>query len=564
MVPESIPEEESLTPQQTPKRPKHQSTTSIVSEISPISTAQSSFDSLPISPIGSPAYPSAEYVAQTTPTPTQRTFQTQIPRRKPAPISALAPETRELNEDMPKKKSETKWDGYSGEPSEDGRPPTVRPGAQSLEEQYPQLKARTRQILADLKKTNGENKQSWGKQPPSVAPDTLDHSAHKQPWKGASGRTTLVEPVRNNPAARLQPLRIPERNISREYTATRSAPVNEAVFQHSPEHTPDPQSAPVRAPVIAQIPTIRHIPSQESIKPVAPLKIGSKTPRAISPTMISNEAHLQSPFRSPDANIEHAQPLAATPSLSMESPTLGNAFNDVETLTSAEPVQRATLLTNAEAKPSRLAHTPKSRFSWTTYATTVNASPQSIHNLITDDSPRDKLHTHTPVIIKKRAVSGYPASVQYSNLDAAVSNTSLISVQRKPLAPAPTMDRFRSVSAVSAASLSKTLPQCPPEMEAGDKIATLEARMDDLSRRKRNLNKIIGELGESQKRNLIVYDTRKRREIEKMVTNMKLELAEVGQEEHESGIQLHRAQKKKDREDNYEQPTGLWIKRVTS
>ena len=465
---------------------------------------------------------------------------------------------------MPKKKSETKWDGYSGEPSEDGRPPTVRPGAQSLEEQYPQLKARTRQILADLKKTNGENKQPWGKPPPSVAADPLDQVAQKQPWKGASGRTTLVEPVRNNPAARLQPLRIPERNMSREYTATRSAPVDEAVFQHSPEHTPDPQSAPIKAPANNEVPTIRPVPSQESIKPVAPLKIGNKTPRVISPTMISNAALLQSPFRSPDTNIEHAQPLAATPSLIMESPTLGNAFNDVETPTSADSVERVPQPAFAEPKPSRLAHTSKSRFSWTTYTTTVDPSPKSIHSMITDDSPRDKNHSHTPIIIKKRAMSGYPASVQYSNLDAAVSNTSLVSVQRKPLSPTATTDRLRSVSALSAASLSKSLPQCPPEMEAGDKIATLEARMDDLSRRKRNLNKIIAELAESQKRNLIVYDTRKRREIEKMVTNMKLELAEVGQEEHEAGIQLHRAQKKRDREDNYEQPTGLWIKRVTS
>ena len=88
--------------------------------------------------------------------------------------------------------------------------------------------------------------------------------------------------------------------------------------------------------------------------------------------------------------------------------------------------------------------------------------------------------------------------------------------------------------------------------------------MDDLARRKRNLNKIIKELGDSMQRNSISYDNRKRKEMEKMITNLTLELSEVGQEEHEVGIRLHRAQKKRDKDDNYEQPTGLWVKRVTS
>ena len=87
--------------------------------------------------------------------------------------------------------------------------------------------------------------------------------------------------------------------------------------------------------------------------------------------------------------------------------------------------------------------------------------------------------------------------------------------------------------------------------------------MDDLARRKQNIGKIINETTDRLRRNSISYDGRKRREVEKMITNLKLELAEVGQEEHEVGIRLHRAQKRKDRNDNY-QPTGLWIKRVTS
>ena len=88
--------------------------------------------------------------------------------------------------------------------------------------------------------------------------------------------------------------------------------------------------------------------------------------------------------------------------------------------------------------------------------------------------------------------------------------------------------------------------------------------MEDLRRRKGNNGKINRELHESLKRNAINYDLRKRKEVEQTIANLTLELDEITREEHEVGLNLHRAQKKRDREDCYENPTGLWIKRVTS
>ncbi|KAI9876059.1 MAG: hypothetical protein M1823_007349, partial [Watsoniomyces obsoletus] len=155
-----------------------------------------------------------------------------------------------------------------------------------------------------------------------------------------------------------------------------------------------------------------------------------------------------------------------------------------------------------------------------------------------------------------RPMASAPNSLPFSNSEAAGSRASIIS--RKPV-PA---DRGRSVSAMS--STSKSLPPTPVEMQAGDKIGTLEARLEDLEMRRRNNRRIVRELQEGLKKNAIVYTTWKRMEIEKQITNLEQGLTDIVREEHEVGLHLHRAQKKRDREDSYENPTGLWIKRVTT
>ena len=507
-----------------------------------MSTAQSSFDSLPISPLNSPGHPPPEFGSQTTPTPTQREFRSNIPRRK-------VPGSHNTSDPMAETKPVTRWDNWSGEPSASGKPAAVRPGAQPLEQQYPQLKERTRQILADLKNKNAPTKQNMNQ---TAAADPLDHPTYREPWRGASGRTALVEPVKNTPAARLEPLKIPERSARREIAATRSAPIQESSVER--------EDVPLSAPDKFSGPTIRPVASEDSLKPVAPLKVGNKTPRILSPTTIENESQLHSPFQSPQPSSQMLTPTMKTTLSGPESPTLGADTDYVQTPTQIHPIHTPQRQHESADINTQLPRDPKSRFSWTTYTTTAaNDSPRSALNASQDDSP---VYASPPLASRKRPLASHtsplPGMQLFSNLDATVSNASI--PLRKPVGT----DRMRSASALSSASMTKELPQCPPEMEAADKIALLDARMDDLARRKRNLNKIISELHESVRRNLITYDHRKRKEMEKMITNMNLEMAEVGQEEHEVGIQLHRAQKKRDREDNYEQPTGLWIKRVTS
>jgi len=55
---------------------------------------------------------------------------------------------------------------------------------------------------------------------------------------------------------------------------------------------------------------------------------------------------------------------------------------------------------------------------------------------------------------------------------------------------------------------------------------------------------------------------RKREEEKKKIEMLREEEAEVVREEHELGLKLHRAYKRRDKEGIYE-PTTLWVRRVT-
>jgi len=101
-------------------------------------------------------------------------------------------------------------------------------------------------------------------------------------------------------------------------------------------------------------------------------------------------------------------------------------------------------------------------------------------------------------------------------------------------------------------------------MEAADKIENLDAQLESLNRRKHNILRIIRDLEGSLVKNAITYNMWKRREVEKSITNHKLELDDIGSDVYEISLRLHRTQRKRDREVGYEACTGLWIKRVTS
>jgi len=62
---------------------------------------------------------------------------------------------------------------------------------------------------------------------------------------------------------------------------------------------------------------------------------------------------------------------------------------------------------------------------------------------------------------------------------------------------------------------------------------------------------------------ILTEEVRRKREDEKRKVEMlRVEEADVRREEHDIGLRLHRAWKRRDKDAVYE-PTGLWVRRVT-
>jgi hypothetical protein len=499
----------------------------------------------------------------------------QLPKQYSQPRSQLPVPRKAVPDVVVKangKKTDTRWDDYSGEPttSEKGRESAVKPGTQPVEMQYPDLKERTRQILAGLRERGTTNQQGARKRPPPLQTDLLDDPPEREPWKGASGRTALVKPVRNNPAARLEPIKIPPNRIKQaEHAAS------------NPGRVVSPSSS-----------TIKPVPSESienTVRPPAPLKVGKNSQGARSPVTAEPLQTLESPFRSPQyPETVHASVTVATSNSGLSTgsisgpltpltptpahPTLSPPTSDSRqalTPTNASPMLGAAqpLPRSDSLQPVNPANNdPSSRFSWTTYATTVADSPPDTPRADANAPPLPRLPADmpTPLVMRKRPLpiqvqaQPGPQTSPTTNHFPTTQNTNLVA--RKPT-PA---DRRRASTLLSTASdLSKSLPQCPPEMEALDKISSLEARMEEFSRRKRNVTKLINQLNSGVRPSNIAFDLRTREEVKRTIKGLEGELADIIQEEHDVGLRLHRVQRKKDREEMYENPTGLWIKRVT-
>lgn len=159
-------------------------------------------------------------------------------------------------------------------------------------------------------------------------------------------------------------------------------------------------------------------------------------------------------------------------------------------------------------------------------------------------------HTSDPTSAPRSRVSRKPTPTEISNIFNDSSSPPIPESKKSPTATEP--DR------------SKSLPQCPPELEAKDRITALEARTEELTRRRRNIDQILKELSNVVQPSNFASDLASREEVKRTVKSLEDELGEIRIEEHKVGMTLLRALKKRDQENIYGYPTGLWVKRVTS
>lgn len=92
----------------------------------------------------------------------------------------------------------------------------------------------------------------------------------------------------------------------------------------------------------------------------------------------------------------------------------------------------------------------------------------------------------------------------------------------------------------------------------------MQGQLEELKHKRVALEKTLHDTTHLMPRDIgIGMEARRQAEEKKKVEALREELAEVQRQEHELGMRLHRAWKRRDQNAIYE-PTGLWVRRITT
>lgn len=388
-------------------------------------------------------------------------------------------------------------------------------------------------------------------------------------WRGASGRTTIVEPVRDH--LEVAPLRLPAKNatgLTSPTSAINSTPM--AMTGQTPPVSP-PGSETVAGSGQRQT-TRKALPSAQTATPA------QSKHRAGGPSY---------PSPPPSGSFDRGD-VPSVGAEQLQSPTTGGDFATIPSAGSQQKesaIHRKPPATHAHQEPGSSPHAPApplrsgnpntggssdpwsqpaSRFSITTYATSAAPTPHESlddfdHNRppLPETHPLQRPESPQPQHDEPYMTSPYetPPSAAAQERMAALSNH-----------PALRIARARPDSIAS--SINKTLPPAPPETsadEASDRVGMLNARLQGLGNRRINITRSIKQMTELMPTDSIMDSAevvRRRDEEKRKVEALRMELAEVQREEYELALKLHRAYKRMDRDASFE-PTTLWVKRVT-
>lgn len=419
----------------------------------------------------------------------------------------------------------TRWDKYSGEPTTkpSGQPGQVQPGSSVIP-----LKPSSGRIQ-QLHRQNDTPSEDRPKA--ATVTDTGLFIDTRPPWKGASGRHAIVDPVADKPG---QPIPIPRRSSKRIVS-------------------------PATSPSNATPSGVRMVPAESETTPASkrespntddhlPYKMSGKTPSTSheSPTPLTfKRSGLPSPI-SPGNEVAGESAERGRSRVIMDSAHADSANRRV--------IPRKSIDTTHSTHSSH--DHPISRFSWTTYNT--DSPPPS------PPPPVPKVNLSAAPTNSNSIMNRTRPIASRSNYPSPSPPPPNISSSRKPVAT-PTFDqpRHSPTSSIAPSTNSKALPRTPQQSSASDLIESLNAQLDDLFTQRSNVQKVIRDLLETQPQNPLVSDFRARKEADKKLQGLKDDLAEITRQEHEVGLRLHRAYKKRERMEGA-MPTALWIRRVTS
>jgi hypothetical protein len=452
--------------------------------------------------------------------------------------------------------SKVKWDEYSGEPNSAGKAASVTPAsyAKGAPSADPRPMGYQVSVTGPEKSRNisfGERVGRFGTKPSPPPP--------VEPWARATGRSEIAPPLKYQPAT--TPLQIPRKTISPSTDQDRSNALAAAIDRA-------PRLADTQ-PVTTE--TRNFDMHNDFIKPIVPLKVEKTSPRSglNSPTSPVNKGLGITTF---------AYPSPITPtnrSQRNESPvtivnqpieqTLHPAFR------TATPPYHVGESKQSEETPEKDKQEPASRFSWTTYnsATTYQHSPPPSPPppLPTTITPRQRVVTEpasaaSSILSRRRPVPqadripSSPIPTPKPITDASVGMARIRFLA--PMTPSP----LSPSSASTVSNTSKALPAPPSQLSASDHISLLESQQEDLRIRRNNVYRLLNDLNNAAPPNPLLTDFKKSRLVEQRKKTYQEDLDGIKREEHEVGLKLHRAWKKREREEGGS-GSALWVRRVT-
>lgn len=398
-------------------------------------------------------------------------------------------------------------------------------------------------------------------------PEPLDT---RPPWNGASGRSAMVEPVRDD--LTVEPLRLPRKSSKRGGRPVANAPAAPAGYE-----TSSGAAATVR----------RLLPSRSNQKLREVFRSSSHSDlnaQAAAARSYPSPPQLESPILPSYATAQPAQaphhPGRLSPNM---IPDMGRAIKRKPPPPTHNPhisTSSSVYSTQPEHSGPHLAPTPPSvspfseedpwvqppsRFSVTTCNTVTPASPELIEE---DRPPLPVLTPQLPSVMdRRRPVPGGDSYRSASAEPVVISmGTSYMTSSTEKLDQGKSSGPSDKERPVSIMSTDKALPLAPPEVSsANDRVGNLEARLENLAHRRINITKSIKKMTELMPTDNLMAnsDVLRRRETEKKkVEGLKEELSEVQREEHDLGLKLHRAYKRLAKNGECE-PTTLWVRRVT-
>ena len=442
-----------------------------------------------------------------------------------------------------------KWDDYSGEPtgSDRGKMGQVVPGSTKFDK--PALGVVTTVTSQPL-----TTKSLFGttlRKVPRKEEKSLPSPPPKEEWKGASGRAPIIAPVQIKPDPRGTNKSFPTPSQRRQKQGVRQPVGIRSSEDRSSPAQGSGKSSPQQAVERGTPTKLAEVAEEFDRSPPNGSRLGMEEQEYTeSPVVIPARADSMGVF---DRALGQGDPLPSSkdiPEIHQQVPAVRKVTTEP---VAKKPLPPETSTRTTSLPPSNefleeqlhnavrnldLHNEPASRFSATTYNTTIQESP---------DTPKPSFEE-----------PDLPAPVPDSILNRKRPVPTAGSFGRsKPPSRKPTPSELGNIE-----SDGKALPQQPEEETIVDRVVLLEAKLNSLYKRKQNLQTVIHELTNVVQPSSVAYDNASREEIRKTVEGLQTESATVVKEIHETGLKLHRALKKRDESASYE-PTGLWVRRVT-